>query len=329
MQEIEIGSNEAGQRFDKWLAKYLNKASKSFYYKMLRKKNITLNKKKAAGNEQLQQGDKVQLFLSEETICKFSGREIKRVKPQLSIVYEDTHVLILNKQAGMLSQKAQPSDISLVEHIISYLLEQGSLTEEELTRFRPSICNRLDRNTSGLVAAGKTLIGLKTLSALLRERSLQKFYRCLVIGQVKEEAGVEGYLRKDKNSNQVQVWKEEQPDSRKIKTRYYPIAANASLTLLEVELLTGRTHQIRAHLASLGHPIIGDYKYGDAKVNEYYKKACGTASQLLHAYRLEMPEIEGELSELSDRTFRSELPPSFLKVMEKEGLSCQRGTQGA
>ena len=164
MKEIVIRENEAGQRLDKLLGKYLSQAPKSFLYKMLRKKNITLNGKKAEGKEQTCAGDVVRIFLSDETYAKFSsgthqGFQIEKI-PSLDpaqIIYEDHHILILNKPAGILSQKANPEDVSVNEQILSYLLEKGELTEEELKTFRPSVCNRLDRNTSGLLIAGKTL----------------------------------------------------------------------------------------------------------------------------------------------------------------------------
>ena len=162
MQEIKITEQEAGQRFDKLLGKYLNKAPKSFLYKMLRKKNITLNGKKASGNEKLAKGDRVKLFLSDETIQKFSEAFSGYTNVSLDILYEDEDIILINKPVGMLSQKAARSDESLVEHLISYLIQSHALTEEDLRTFRPSICNRLDRNTSGIVAAGKRRPAMKS-----------------------------------------------------------------------------------------------------------------------------------------------------------------------
>ena len=161
MRELVISKYEAGQRFDKFLAKYMELAPKSFFYKMMRKKNITLNGKKAAGNEKLEKGDTVKLFLSEETIEGFREKKKRAVHTgaKLDILYEDEQVMLINKPAGMLSQKAEKGDISMVEHLISHLLDTGEVTEEMLKTFRPSLCNRLDRNTSGLVAAGKSLAG--------------------------------------------------------------------------------------------------------------------------------------------------------------------------
>ena len=217
MREISIQKNEAGQRMDKFLAKYLNKAPKSFFYKMMRKKNITLNGKKAVGNEQLKQGDVIKLFLAEETIENFidhsqfskkkassARKQTAGKKVQLDILYEDEAAVFINKPVGMLSQKASPTDTSLVEYFIDYLLENGKITEEELYTFHPSVCNRLDRNTSGIVAAGKTLQALQGLSEMFRDRTLKKYYLCLVKGQVKENQRIHGYLVKNEKTNLLQ-----------------------------------------------------------------------------------------------------------------------------
>lgn len=318
MQEIIVSSNEAGQRFDKLLSKYLNEAPKSFIYKMLRKKNIVLNDKKATGNEKLVIGDSVKLFLSDETIEKFSKTDIVLTHTKLDIVYEDKHVMIINKPVGMLSQKAEAKDESLVEHVISYMLESGQLTEDELRKFKPSICNRLDRNTSGLLVAGKSLAGLQKMGELFKDRSLKKYYRCLVAGQVSEEIFIKGYLTKDERTNRVCILDMQTEDSLPIETEYRPIWSNGSCTLLEVHLITGRTHQIRAHLASQGHPIVGDYKYGNRKVNEAYKVKYGLESQLLHAYRMELPSLTGELADISEKQFVAPLPKLFSHILQSE-----------
>lgn len=321
MQELKITANEAGQRLDKFLGKFLREAPKSFLYKMLRKKNITLNGKKATGQEKLNTGDTVKLFLSEETIEKFSGKVPTAIVPkktaQLDIIYEDSNILLLNKPVGMLSQKASESDVSAVEYLIGYLLSSGQLSEAELKTFRPSVCNRLDRNTSGILAAGKSLAGLQELSRMFKERELAKYYLCLVSGQVKEARTIQGYLYKDESKNLVEILEREMPGSSRIETEYRPIASNQDVTLLEVHLITGKTHQIRSHLASIGHAIIGDYKYGNRSVNEQYKKQYGLTHQLLHAFRLEIPTLKGPLQNLSNQVFFAK-PPKLFETICKE-----------
>lgn len=323
MREIVIESRDQNQRLDKFLAKYLNKAPKSFLYKMLRKKNITLNGKKAAGDERLCAGDLVKLFLSEETIESFSEVAVRSVKgPALELLYEDDQILLVNKPCGMLSQKAKPEDVSLVELVQSYLLEKGEATDETLRTFRPTVCNRLDRNTSGIVAAAKTLAAAQFLSAVFKDRSIHKYYHCLVKGALEKSSHVKGYLTKDTKTNRVRITQQPVSDaSLPIETSYRPLKTKGDCTLLEVCLLTGRTHQIRAHLASLGHPIVGDPKYGNPTVNKSYEKQYGLKNQLLHAQRLVMPETEGTFSYLNGKTFTAEKPALFEKILLDKGLS--------
>jgi 23S rRNA pseudouridine955/2504/2580 synthase len=330
MREIQITPGEAGQRLDKLLAKYLNLATKSFIYKMLRKKNIVLNDKKASGNEKLKSGDSVKLYLAEETIEKFSQKaQIKSMhrssKTRISVVYEDENLLCVNKPVGILSQKASASDVSINEQILSYLTESGSYTEEQMQFFRPSICNRLDRNTSGLIAAGKTLSGSQFLNQMFRERTLGKYYLCLVKGRPEKHMAICGYLIKDSAANKVKIISEEDcrhipDDAVRIETEYRTLATNGQASLLEVHLITGKSHQIRAHLASIGHPIAGDTKYGNQKFNSYYQKKYGLKSQLLHAYRLEFPECNGDYTYLSGTAWKAELPRLFSKILKDQGV---------
>ncbi|SHJ92950.1 23S rRNA pseudouridine955/2504/2580 synthase [Anaerocolumna jejuensis DSM 15929] len=329
MKTIIAGKNEAGQRLDKLLFKLLNKAPKSFVYKMLRKKNITLNGKKAEGSEMVQPEDEIKLFLSDETVEKFSESYVsplvgqrpeqkENMKPAaIQVVYEDSNVLVVNKPAGLLSQKAKETDISLVEYLISYLLDTNSITLKELETFKPGICNRLDRNTSGLVAAGKTLAGLKTLSELFRERTLSKYYLCLVKGAVKEKKKITGYLLKDERTNQVTILSKQKENADYIETEYIPLKGNDDYTLLRVKLITGKTHQIRAHLSSMGYPIIGDSKYGDRAVNDKFKKQFKLSHQLLHSYEMIFPEgLEGELANLSGMKLTAEPPGYFEDILK-------------
>lgn len=317
MREIEINRNEAGQRLDKLLAKYMNKAPKSFIYKMLRKKNITLNKKKADGSEKLEINDRVQLFLADETIEKFTELDVVSNEVDLHVIYEDDNILVINKPAGMLSQKAKPEDESLTEYVIAYLLKTKQLRREDLMSFHPGLCNRLDRNTSGIIIAGKSLAGLQQMGQLLKERNIDKYYQTIVKGVIKEKTCIEGYLTKDKSHNKVTISKEPVEGADYIKTQYEPLKTNGEYTLLRVKLLTGRSHQIRAHLHSIGHPVIGDGKYGDVQVNKYFKRNFNLRFHLLHSYELDFPEIEGELGNLSGKQFKAPLPSYFEAIVSR------------
>ncbi len=315
MKLIIVEKNEAGQRLDKLLMKQMNKAPKSFIYKMLRKKNITLNGKKADGSEKTELHDEIKLFLSDETIQNFNETfETTIVEYDFDVIYEDANILICNKPAGMLSQKAASEDVSLVEHIISYLLSTGQITENELQTFKPGVCNRLDRNTSGLVVAGKTLLGLQTMSELFRDRTLQKYYLCIVKGKIEESKEITGYLKKDEKTNQVAITQVFSEGSDPIKTEYRPILYNEKYTLLRVKLITGKTHQIRAHLSSIGHPIIGDAKYGNKNVNSKFKNEYGLVHQLLHSYLVIFPEMSGEFEHLSNKELMAEIPGYFKRI---------------
>lgn len=335
MQIIEVNKNEAGQRLDKLLGKYFNLAGKGFLYKMMRKKNITLNGKKCDGSERLQEGDQIRLFLAEETIARFSQVKVQRVaKKKLDILYEDEHILLINKPAGMLSQKAKDTDESLVEYVIDYLLSSGQLTREALRSFRPSVCNRLDRNTSGLVAAGKSLAGLQLLSAIFQDRSLHKYYLCAVKGRVEKKQRISGILTKDERTNQVHVEltkdnRENRSEGAAIHTEYEPLAFHGGYTLLKVTLITGKTHQIRAHLAAIGHPIAGDYKYGDPQVNAEVKKSYGVHAQMLHSFQMVFPEMPDPLTSLSGKSFTAPAPDTFSRMFgEKLPKLCTEGTPG-
>jgi 23S rRNA pseudouridine955/2504/2580 synthase len=321
---IVAGQNEAGQRLDKLLAKILNNAPKSFIYKMLRKKNIVLNGKKADGSERVALNDEIKLFLSEETIAKFTKEtnllaDTTAVEKALDIIYEDSHIVVINKPLGLLSQKADKNDISMVEYLISYLLSTKYMDEQQLQSFKPGICNRLDRNTSGLLIAGKSLLGLQEMSRILKERELDKYYLSIIKGKLDSKKRIEGYLIKDKERNRVHVYPKEREGAEYICTEYEPLqySQDGQYTMLQVKLVTGRSHQIRAHLASIGHPIIGDFKYGDPKINHNMKKSFGLSHQLLHSHRLVFPNLEGEFSYLSGKEFTAQVPDLFNSI-EKE-----------
>lgn len=334
MREIIINKNEANQRIDKYLAKYLDKAAKGYIYKMIRKKNITLNNKKIVGNEKLIEGDVVKMFFSEDTLNKFSSAStdvVKKISKSNSecinsiitndyIIYEDDNIILYNKPAGILSQKAEKEDISLNEYLIEYMMKKGELNPADLKTFKPSVCNRLDRNTSGLIIFGKSMSGLQTMSDMLKSRTIHKYYLCVVSGVLNHSRGIKGYLKKSSKNNKVIISTEEN-GGEYIKTQYVPICNNGNYTLLKVLLITGKTHQIRAHLSSMGNPIIGDVKYGNADVNIIMKKKYGLKHQLLHSYELQFDKVEGELSYISNKSFTAPPDKVFMKIIKGENLN--------
>lgn len=380
MKEITITKREEGQRFDKFLCKYLPGASSGFLHKMLRKKNIKLNGKKAEGKEKLTAGDLIQIFFSDETLEKFQspqnrkdesynvynknesttgsvaknlrsgkmlqqnsgagntqasyGKEVtertkragttrnltkaeQELRKQVRVLYSSEDILVFHKPAGMLSQRAKASDDSLNDYLIDYCIKQGIISREELAGFRPSIANRLDRNTSGIVLAGISIKGLQRLASMLRERTLGKYYLCLVEGRVKEDARIAGYLTKEEKNNKVSLHKEKVEGASYIETEYKVLRSTDKASLLKIRLITGKSHQIRGHLASVGHPVFGDYKYGNRDFNNQIKWKDGINYQLLHSYELVVPEGTGELSGLH---IIDPVPWKFHKVQQRWGL---------
>ena len=335
MKEIRITSQDTSQRFDKYLKRLLPEMGTSFMYKMLRKKNITLNNAKATGSELIQAGDIVKCFFSDETFDKFSGKSITGSNNEvtditneymtafhtldgITVLYEDEHILLLDKPAGILSQKATPDDISLNEWMIGYLLDSGFISEESLRHFKPSVCNRLDRNTSGLVICGKTLLGSREMTRIIKDRSLRKYYRTYVHGHLEGEKVLHGYHNKNTKNNQATVLFSEPKsninDYDRITTAYRSLEAKEKYSYLEIELITGKTHQIRAHLSAYGHSIVGDRKYGKSMedLSKFYPKY-----QLLHAYRIVFPVLSGELEYLSNKEFICNETDSFTSFRQK------------
>lgn len=321
MKELKITDLEAGQRFDKYLDRYLSNATMSFIYKMLRKKNITLNDKKASGSEKLNAGDTVKIFFKDETLDSFTGKaEISgkseksniNYKKYVKVIYEDSEILIVDKPKNVLSQKADKNDISMCEYITAYLLDSGALKETQLETFHPGVCNRLDRNTSGLLAAGKTIGGLQALSKAFADRTLEKYYVALVAGEVKTRQKISGFLVKDEKTNKVTISTKELPGSEEILTEYIPVVSSKRLSLVKIHLHTGKTHQIRAHMASCGYPLVGDYKYGNKATNDGYKAKYRIQSQLLHSYQLIIDEKSINVT--------APIPKEMVEVLKGEGL---------
>ena len=313
MQELTITDLESGQRLNKYMMKYLNQAPSSFIYKMLRKKNITRNGKKASGDEILECGDVIKVFLADETIEKF--RVVQASKQTsgitLQILYHDSDILAVHKPVGVLSQKAQKDDYSINEAIVDYCLSMRILTVKQLETFHPSISNRLDRNTSGIILAGISLKGSQTLARILKGHTCEKYYYTIVAGEMKQGIHEKAYIVKDTKKNQSKIQKLESPGASMIETAFTPLCVKNGFTLLQVQLFTGKSHQIRAHLQSLGYPMAGDTKYGNPAVNRKLRERYHLNHQLLHAGRLVLPDIP----EITDP-----LPAEFQNVADGLGL---------
>lgn len=309
MQELTITDLEAGQRLNKYMMKYLNQAPSSFIYKMLRKKNITRNGKKASGDEILECGDVIKVFLADETIEKF--RVVQASKQTsgitLQILYQDPDILAVHKPVGVLSQKAKKDDYSINEAIVDYCLSMRILNAKQLETFHPSISNRLDRNTSGIILAGISLKGSQTLARILKGHTCEKYYYTIVAGEMKQCIHEKAYIVKDTKKNQSKIQKHESPGASMIETAFTPLCTKNGFTLLQVQLFTGKSHQIRAHLQSLGYPMAGDTKYGNPAVNRKLRERYHLNHQLLHAGRLVLPDIP----EITDP-----LPAEFKKIAD-------------
>lgn len=313
-----IHKNENEQRLDRFLQKYLDKAPRAFIFKMIRKKNIKVNNKRANPETMVYEGDKIQLFMSDETIDKFITMK-KRIKSKLipNIIYEDKNIILINKEVGILSHGAGgPFEENIVDSMISYLIEKQEYIPRIEKTFTPSICNRLDRNTSGIIIGAKNYDSLKEVNQAIKNLYIRKFYKTIVKGKVGEEIKAKAYLSKDEGRNIVEISEHGGEDSKMIITNIKPLGYSKDYSLLEIELITGRTHQIRGHLSSMGYPIIGDRKYGNKTVNKEFKDEYGLVNQWLHGYKVEFAGLSGNLEYLNDKIFESKPSNRYLEIEE-------------
>lgn len=283
---------------------------------MIRKKNIKVNDKKASPETMIYEGDKVQLYLSDETIEKFLA-ENKPIRSKLipSIVYEDDNIILINKEVGILSHGAGgPFEENTVDSMINYLIEKGDYVPRIEKTFTPAICNRLDRNTSGIIIGAKTYESLKEINDAIKNTHIRKLYKTIVKGKIEKEMKEEAYLSKDEDRNIVEVSDMDMDDSKKIITNIKPLKYLNGYTLLEIELITGRTHQIRGHLASLGYPIIGDRKYGSKSINSEFREKYGLDNQWLHGYKVEFHGLKDDLEYLNGKSFEAKPNKEYLSI---------------
>ncbi|MDR7857265.1 RluA family pseudouridine synthase [Tissierella sp.] len=318
MKEILIDKNESDQRLDRFLKKYFGEAPKGFIFKMIRKKNIKVNEAKANPETTIYEGDTIQLYLSDETIEKFITKKGEiRSKIIPNIIYEDNNIILINKPVGILSHGASKEfEENIVDSMISYLIQKGDFVPRVEKTFTPSICNRLDRNTSGIIIGAKNYQSLKSINEAVKNGHIRRFYKTIVKGIIKKEFTAEGYLTKDEDRNRVEVYEDDFDGSKKVVTNIKPLRNNNEYSLLEIELITGRTHQIRGHLSSLGYPVIGDRKYGYREINNTFNENYGLDNQWLHGYKVEFNGLEGEFSYLNSKVFISEIAGKIAKIEE-------------
>ena len=285
MRELTIGKNDAGQRLDKFITKTLD-LPMSLLYKSIRLKKIKVNRKRAENNTILREGDTIQCFLAEEFFeKKVSESSFENISVKLDIIYEDENIMLLNKRPGVsVHEDENGSTNTLITHIQAYLYQKGEYKPDEEQSFAPALCNRIDRNTGGIVIAAKNAEALRIMNEKIKLREIDKFYLAAVHGIPKpESATIKGWLLKDDKQNMVKVYEKNPPrNAKEIITKYKVVAKRNDSALIEVELLTGRTHQIRAHMAHIGHPLIGDGKYGINKSD----RAKGYKYQALYSYKL-------------------------------------------
>lgn len=316
LKEIKVTENEEGQRIDRFLRKYLKDFSLGDIYKLFRKNAVKINSKKVKENYMLALDDIIQLYIHTDAIeinncLEFENK--KSISEPIDVVYEDENILIVNKPIGLLTHPEKKDDEdTLIQRAISHLVK-GGLTSS--ITFSPAVCNRLDMNTGGIVIVAKNYPTLKTINKLIRERKLKKYYTCIVKGNTPLAGEIKNYLTKNEAENKVMIHREESDASKAAHTIYRRIAVSDGFSLLRVELITGRSHQIRAHLSSIGHPIIGDKKYGDKSTNDFFLKRYGLSHQFLYADRLLMKDAEDKVLYLKGQEFRAKLPQRLNNIL--------------
>lgn len=287
MKSVQIQKNDADQRLDKFLQKSYPNLPKSLMYKYIRKKRIKVNGKRAEISTRLTEGDMVDLYINDEFFePKDPQYDFLRAGTALDILYEDDNLLLLDKKVGLLSHPDETEYVdTLITRVKRYLYEKGEYDPKQENSFAPALVNRIDRNTAGIVIAAKNAETLRILNQKMKDRELHKYYLCVVHGKpAKTQDTLVGYLTKDETKNKVFISREKVPGAKEVRTKYRVIRSEKNMSLIEVELLTGRTHQIRAHFASIGCPLVGDGKYG---TNAQNKKTGGYKKQFLCSYRLE------------------------------------------
>lgn len=303
MRSVIINENDAGQRLDKFVTKFCKNMPQSMLYKAIRKKRIKVNGKKSEISSRLCAGDKVDLYINDEFFEDTPYNDSYRtLRPELNIVYEDENILLMDKRPGLIVHDDDKEKVNtLLNHMKAYLYQKGEYNPDAENTFAPSLCNRIDRNTGGIVIAAKNAQALKIINEKIKTREIKKYYLCLVSGRLAQKKGtLTGYLVKNTEQNRVYIHDTPQKNGKSIATKYRVLKEDGITSLVEVELLTGRTHQIRAHFASIGHPLAGDGKYG---TNEFNKKV-NRKRQALYSYKLKFDfKDENALSYLNGKTF--------------------------
>ena len=318
MVKITVEKNEDNQRLDRFLRKYMKSAPLSLIYKLIRK-DVKVNGKRAREDYVLAGGDEIVIYMSPEELDGYRVRkEAVRSRRQFKIAYEDENILAAEKPFGLLTHGDRTEKKNhLANQVLSYLMEKGEYDPRTERKFTPAPANRLDRNTTGLVLFGKNGEALRELNRMIREKGyVSKYYITIAKGNVRGPLILRDRMEKDSAANIVRVKDEGEEGGKLMETIARPLANVPGYTLLEVELITGRTHQIRAHLARAGHPIIGDAKYGNPQLNRMIEKKYGLSTQFLHAYRLYFEKGSGILGYLAGTEIRSELPENLKKIKE-------------